>query len=770
MPFNVFISYKSEHRDFAERLHNVLREWGHMPWLDVHEIPFGTTSQTKGWDDAIHLGLKSSSVVIGILTADALRSKHVLDEWGWALTNERRLFILEREKVPNEDIPPDYIRIQRIDVKKDEGVGFEQLKGALESPALIIPSPILRSVPAQPTIKPTTQADSLDPLQSFIQRLQGRADKSELRATMLQKVHNFWIDGVLKNVLSENSLIELNLEFAKPSAVLFHVDYGNYRLPSSTKIGEVFENMDSKMLFLGAPGAGKTTLMLSLAQELIEKAKNDFSYPIPIIFNLSSWAKKQLPLDKWLVERLRFEYRVPKTVAIDWIENSQILPLLDGLDEVAEEYRYECAQRINQFAADFSTTKLLVCSRLTDFELLQQAMSLRGGIVLQPLSQEQIDAYVSPPFLQGLRSALKTDPILREMAETPLLLNAMTLTYRDLSDVQISGLKTLEERRDHLFAGYIEKRFRLHAQENYTLRQVQHYLSWLARLMQRNNQTIFYIEDINEEWLDKPPAKLISLLLSLLRDKSNEQFEKITFDKGIAITAIIFLLPLLAIIFGLGNYFGTTSQAALWGSVISGFVVIFLLKILTPYIRRIAAGSSCLFILMSLVIIVSGFLLGAFIGSYTLGGPDGEFALDWKILFFSLSGSVLGLRGRKIEARSLPNETTFNIASNSLVLSTMWATLFVGAGLIGQQGNISRDTIFVSAIAFIVMFYFHGRRVIHHILIRYILSNRQHTPMNYAKFLLECTNLGLLRRVGGGFIFVHRFLLEYFAKQSYHMK
>jgi len=38
-----------------------------------------------------------------------------------------------------------------------------------------------------------------------------------------------------------------------------------------------------------------------------------------------------------------------------------------------------------------------------------------------------------------------------------------------------------------------------------------------------------------------------------------------------------------------------------------------------------------------------------------------------------------------------------------------------------------------------------------------------HTPFNFIKFLDYCAKLILLKKVGGGYIFIHRMLLDYFA-------
>src|SRR5262249_34407170 len=107
----IFISYKREEEAFARQLHSAINSWGFHSWLDVNEIRPG-----QDWDTSIHAGLKSSPIVVGILTPESLTSENVLDEWGYALSTGKRLFLLWLRSVPEEDIPPRYIRIQRIDL------------------------------------------------------------------------------------------------------------------------------------------------------------------------------------------------------------------------------------------------------------------------------------------------------------------------------------------------------------------------------------------------------------------------------------------------------------------------------------------------------------------------------------------------------------------------------------------------------------------------------------------------------------------------------
>lgn len=62
-------------------------------------------------------------------------------------------------------------------------------------------------------------------------------------------------------------------------------------IPSETSILKIFElpEISGKLLILGDPGAGKTTTMLDLAKELINRVKQETTNPIPVLVNLSSW-------------------------------------------------------------------------------------------------------------------------------------------------------------------------------------------------------------------------------------------------------------------------------------------------------------------------------------------------------------------------------------------------------------------------------------------------------------------------------------------------
>ena len=285
------------------------------------------------------------------------------------------------------------------------------------------------------------------------------------RGRMLEKVWTIWIDGYLKRSLFQEKRILLDLSerpdaVARPLDLLVRrPDQGERPLPPGTRVVDVFDAMDRALLILGAPGSGKTTLLLELARDLLYRAAQDSTHPIPIVFPLSTWAEARGLLAEWLAEELNLRYDVPRTLAQEWVKNDQILPLLDGLDEVKQEHHAACVEAINAFRQSHGLLPLVICSRTADYQALAEKLRLQGAIGVQPLSPQQVDSYLTEigPAGEAVRRAMDHDPMLREMLDSPLMLNTVTEAYAGQSELQPRLSGTLKERRDHLFGAYVDR-------------------------------------------------------------------------------------------------------------------------------------------------------------------------------------------------------------------------------------------------------------------------------------------------------------------------
>jgi NACHT domain len=334
------------------------------------------------------------------------------------------------------------------------------------------------------------------------------------RRAMIEKVWAIWITGVLQPSLPHDILLELGLT-ERPAMVTRTLDLYAQRpdladqvQAPDTRLIDVFDRLDRALLILGAPGAGKTTLLLTLAWDLLIRAAQDQEHPIPVIFPLSSWAQRQRPLADWLVEALSEQYQVSRKTSQTWVEADQVLPLLDGVDEVASEHRAACVEAINTFRRTHGLLPLVVCSRVADYEAMGTRLQLQGALVVQPLTRDRVDAFmiqVGPPLV-AVRQALQDDLMLWELLDTPLMLTIVISTYVGQPVPVLHAGETTEVRRRHLFAAYIERMFQRRGSSTYyTRQQTEHWLAWLARQMGRHNQTVFYLERMQPDWLPQGP-------------------------------------------------------------------------------------------------------------------------------------------------------------------------------------------------------------------------------------------------------------------------
>ena len=73
----------------------------------------------------------------------------------------------------------------------------------------------------------------------------------------------------------------------------------------NANIIDVFDQANQSLLILGEPGSGKTIMLLELARHTLARAQSDLTQPIPVVFNLSAWGEKRLPLTEWLIEEFK---------------------------------------------------------------------------------------------------------------------------------------------------------------------------------------------------------------------------------------------------------------------------------------------------------------------------------------------------------------------------------------------------------------------------------------------------------------------------------
>jgi hypothetical protein len=175
---------------------------------------------------------------------------------------------------------------------------------------------------------------------------------------------------------------------------------------------------------------------------------------------------------------------------------------------VSAKYRGHSIEAINQFRTERGFTGLAICCREEAYKETEARLRVDGAILLQKLTSEQINDFLAQagPNLASLRKALQQDNMLRQMAQSPLMLNMMLLAYSnyegDIVSPDDNNQEALSARRHHLFATYVQRRLSSRGEGDYAAAQIQTWLTWLAQKMTAHHQSQFFIEQIQPSWLN----------------------------------------------------------------------------------------------------------------------------------------------------------------------------------------------------------------------------------------------------------------------------
>jgi eukaryotic-like serine/threonine-protein kinase len=295
------------------------------------------------------------------------------------------------------------------------------------------------------------------------------------------------------------------------------------RIPPEKPISDIFTDYNGSLLILGAPGSGKTVALLSLARSIVNQAREDTTCPIPVVLELDTWQVRPLSLIDWIISEVRSsKYGISADYTRKWIQNGQLLLLLDGLDQVIPERREDCVRAINEFLGLYGGNRIAITCRSEEYALLQVRLKLQGAILLEPLTRQQVEDYflAASIRLEGLYQAVQSDPKLQEMVKTPLMLTVTSLAYEDTAAYELIETQALPtaQRAGQLFADYVKRMFHYGSATSKTFsdNQTKHWLSWLARQLDDHHLTTLWIEQLQPSWLPSARLQWAYMLISRL--------------------------------------------------------------------------------------------------------------------------------------------------------------------------------------------------------------------------------------------------------------
>ncbi|NEQ21717.1 MAG: signal transduction protein, partial [Microcoleus sp. SIO2G3] len=158
--------------------------------------------------------------------------------------------------------------------------------------------------------------------------------------------------------------------------------------------------------------------------------------------------------------------------------------------------------------------------------------------------------------------------------------------------------------------------------------------------------------------------------------------------------------------------------------------------------------------------------LGLLIGVVLMFGADQE--LIPSLIFGAMFSLIFGFKkSNEIDRRTIPNQSIWKSATNAgkLFVTIGLPTALLLGVIISPAFGVANGLMFGLAGGLIGG---QGAGIVctKHFILRCILWHSGYIPWNYARFLNYASDRIFLQKVGGGYVFIHRLLLEHFAQME----
>lgn len=652
-----------------------------------------------------------------------------------------------------------------------------------------------------------------------------RGAKSEQRdlSELGNRVHNAWIVGVLD--IADTAILPrlcVEVEFTSPPGTLVPPRRARENLSAPTMY-ELFKKSSHAMLILGAPGSGKTHTALELVHHWLRLADEDLNIPIPVVLSLSSWHSEQRDISTWIVDELNRRYAIPRKMGRRWLAKHDIGLVLDGLDELRQGDRPRCVAEINRFREADGLNRLVVISRVDAFKELGVQLSVGAVVTLQAPSLQDVEAHVATLHSEGaesLRAAIKNTDWIRELATNPLMLGLMLQVHASsLAKTSSTPNDTVEDARARVLEAYVDRMFERRPSGLPRIR-VNRVLTWLASRMSAYEQSEFLVEWLQPRWLDRSERRAYDALWAAAQGALQAlAITPITVWAGyFAVNdwlewgAPVALAVAIGGVRGLLALMGVKSaflQVCVCG-LVAGAVATALFACAADPFWALLAGPAATFVMVLVMLLtvrrarhvdVEIEPVGAVKWSWSAAVRAAAMAIVGCAFFsggvcyvvesltvrnfipwFATTGALF-VPGCAILAGWQPpqlldiqsNRALFRSASTYAI--AVLSSVLTGLGLFSlyisqnhrtphMETGVVRVVLSGLGVGLALGLRWGGTPFVQHVLLRFVLAAKGTAPWRFTPVLDQAVTLALLRRVGNGYIFVHRTLLEHFARRS----
>ncbi|NEO29884.1 MAG: NACHT domain-containing protein [Symploca sp. SIO3C6] len=215
----------------------------------------------------------------------------------------------------------------------------------------------------------------------------------------------------------------------------------------------ITSRQSKKVVLLGAPGSGKTTLMsyfaVMLATGQYQQLGLDTNIDwLPILIRMRDLVRfphlSILDYGRHFAEKIMSLGELPQDFFEHWLADGRALILLDGLDEVPESgKREQVVKRINSFLHQFPQNSAIISSRPAGYRRDFFKTEEFSHYQLQPFDDEKIEEFINHWYdsrvqnkeeaqrrKESLSKALSENKPIKLLARNPLLLTIIALIHR----------------------------------------------------------------------------------------------------------------------------------------------------------------------------------------------------------------------------------------------------------------------------------------------------------------------------------------------------
>ncbi|NUQ24925.1 MAG: NACHT domain-containing protein [Saprospiraceae bacterium] len=265
------------------------------------------------------------------------------------------------------------------------------------------------------------------------------------------------------------------------------------------EIGKTFLESYGRLLIVGQPGAGKTTLLLQLADRIFDLEPD----ALPVVLNLATWQSSYRKLETWLENVLAAELSTNKAGARAVLRQTNLILLLDGLDELKEDEAISaCLAAIADYGATPGRRFVITC-RIEEYKRVQEDARVNLQIEVGPLQGDQLEVELTrmgreQPEALPLLQAIQSDPLLRQAVETPFYLNTLQLLFA--GRLPVFTTNDLESRKAEIMDIFVTSKLDDTENKYYPPASAMRWLSFLASRMNERNKVVFELRDLQYDW------------------------------------------------------------------------------------------------------------------------------------------------------------------------------------------------------------------------------------------------------------------------------